>query len=178
MNRAAPHLIVTFIGLSVVFLGISYSDLKISNVYVSCATLAALFFTITDLFNLIDEYEIDKDKVTSRFYKFIIDNRHNLSIFSLFFAIFSIIFLPYVDFMEKYLLGYNNQITLVSLGLVILIISFRALSYEARREKEISDTINEVKDLSLKHQKDLEELQKQCAVLIEENLKYQRKNSD
>ncbi|TYS14286.1 hypothetical protein FZC78_19220 [Rossellomorea vietnamensis] len=160
MTRGLTHIVVAYIGLAIVFIGIFYSDLQVPGIFISCATLSALFFTIVDFFSLFDNkmnLEIEKkdsfsDRITKKMINKLIEKRRDVIQICLLFAIFSIIFIPYIPNINSFLTeDSNNKITLVSLGLVIFIISFRQIKTEAEYEKELKRNIEELTSITAEY---------------------------
>lgn len=181
MNSILSQMIVICIGLAISAIGIYYHQLAVPNLYISCATVAALFFTIIDFIEAFFNKRTIEDlqgtnKVVNWIVKKIYNSKRSIILFCLVAAIFSIIFFPFVPQIEKLLNGLNDQLSIFSLGLVIFILGLKHLDLERDSLEEASSVLKDYRAISEKSIKvieksrdDYEKLAKSYKLLHEEN---------
>lgn len=181
LKAGFSRLIVICIGLAISTIGIYYNELEVPKLYISCATFAALFFTIIDfieVFFVKDTIEAleGKNKVHNWIIKRIYKSKNSIITLCLITAIFSIIFFPFVPQIEKLLNGLNDQLSIISLGLVIFILGLKHLDYEKNNLEEYSGVMKEYKKIAETAIKDLEKLRDDYEELIIDHEKAQKEN--
>jgi hypothetical protein len=155
--KGLTHIVVAYIGFAIIFVGLFSSGLEVPSIFISCATLSALFFTILDFVSFFDKEmntDLEKkstlsDRVIQKSINKLIQKRIDVMQICVLLAIFSLMVVPYIPNIEHLLTANtNNKITLISLGLVIIVISFRQLKIEGEHEKELRQIIKEQKSLA------------------------------
>jgi len=153
LKEQISQMFVIFIAGSFI-LGSFFTDFVSNDRLLFSLTLAALSFTFLDL---------------SKVLKFNI-------LFSYFFllsAVFSIIVLPYLDFVYALMGSQNNRLTIIGLSIVILIIGIRQLIEERVDLKQVNNYIDKLDTINDELQKKMEE---QTQIIKELNERLNHKN--
>jgi Kef-type K+ transport system membrane component KefB len=142
MQHLHSHFIVIFVGLS--FIGGSlFGDFANNKGILTGAALSAAFFAVYDLIN-------ETGKSNSNV------NSYLKQIF-LFLGVFSIIVLPHVTYLIAIFSTDVNEITLITLGIVIMMMGYRHFKLENNVWKKFQENTNELDKLILKIEKTVDE---------------------
>jgi Kef-type K+ transport system membrane component KefB len=132
MQHLYSHFIVIFIGLS--FIGGSlFGDFANNQGILTGAALSATFFAGYDLLN-------ETEKKNSNILSY-------LKQMFLFLGIFSIIVLPHVTLLIKFFSSDVNELTLITLGIVIMLMGLRHFKLETNVWKKLDQNTNEVNSI-------------------------------
>ncbi|KPB06027.1 hypothetical protein [Bacillus sp. CHD6a] len=127
MKEQTSQMFVIFIAISFI-IGIFNNDFIKNEALLLSMTFAALAFTLLDLCKLLN---LNK----------------NINYILLFFAVFSIVALPYLEGIHKLVASQSDRITILGLAIVILIIGIRQRLDEKRDIFQINNYIDETKSI-------------------------------
>lgn len=119
---------VIFIAISFL-IGSVFSDFVASDRLLLSITLAALSFTLLDLSKLLG---LNK----------------NINYIFLFLAVFSLIVIPYLDFLFELIQSQNNRITIMGLSIVLLMIGIRQLIEEKKDLQQVNNSIDTITNMN------------------------------
>lgn len=119
---------VIFIAISFL-IGSVFSDFVSSDRLLLSITLAALSFTLLDLSKLLG---LNK----------------NINYIFLFLAVFSLIVIPYLDFLFELIQSQNNRITIMGLSIVLLMIGIRQLIEEKKDLQQVNNSIDTITNMN------------------------------
>lgn len=128
MKEQTSQYFVIFIAISFL-LGSIFSDFVSSNRLLLSITLAALSFTLLDLSKLLG---LNK----------------NINYIFLFLAVFSLIVIPYLDFLFELIQSQNNRLTIMGLSIVLLMIGIRQLIEEKKDLKQVNNSIDTITNMN------------------------------
>ncbi|OKA27489.1 hypothetical protein [Bacillus cereus] len=154
MKEQISQMFVIFLAASFM-IGSFFSDFVTNERLLFSMTLAALSFTLLDL---------------SKVLKFPTINNY---IFLLL-AVFSIVVVPYLDFLYKQIGGQSNRLTIIGLSIVILIIGIRQLLEEREDLKQVNNYIDKLDSINQDLQIKMDE---QTKIIKELNQKLNEKNN-
>ncbi|WP_427071272.1 hypothetical protein [Lysinibacillus fusiformis] len=122
MKEQTSQYFVIFIAISFM-IGSIFTDFVSSDRLLLSITLAALSFTLLDLSKLLG---------LNKLFNFLF----------LFLAVFSLIVIPYLDFLFELIHSQNNRLTIIGLSIVLLMIGIRQFIEEKKDLKQVNESID------------------------------------
>lgn len=128
MREQISQMFVIFIAVSFI-IGSFFGDFVSNDRLLFSMTLAALSFSFLDLFKTLK---------LNIFFNY----------FFLFCSVFSIVVIPYLDFIYKVIGSQNNRLTIIGLSVVILIIGIRQLLEEKADLNQVNNYIDKLDSIN------------------------------
>lgn len=154
MKEQISQMFVIFIAISFM-IGSFFSDFVSNERLLFSMTLSALSFTLLDLSKVLKFPTITN-------YIFLL------------LAVFSIVAVPYLDFLYELIGSQSNRLTIIGLSIVILIIGIRQLLEERKDLKQVNNYIDKLDSINQDLQKKMDE---QTKIIRELNQKLNNKSN-
>ncbi|PQD94384.1 hypothetical protein CYL18_14305 [Pradoshia eiseniae] len=154
MSRKLSNEIVMYLGISIILGGI-FPDFRNNQQLIVSITFSAVCFSIFDLIVSLGEktsiYQVRK--------------------IALFIGIFSVVVLPYLDFLSDFLIEQNNFFTLIGLAIVIFLIGYRQNIKDNEDINNLHSNFNKQKNIIEEQNKLIEEQNKILQIYNEKSNK-------